>query len=654
MVQLPHTSFFLFLVFQQTILFAVSPTEIEITDLPDSKYLVEEVTYYIDSTNAKSHEEIMNENFQAITTPVINFGFSKNSYWFNYTLINNTKQTVTLFHEIRNHYLEYIDFYISADETKSYRHIGAGSKRGKVAPVQLSIHPGETQQIFIRVKSRTPIRIPLVIQSVEGLTQNKSKHYAFLGVFYGICFFIMLYALFIYLALNEKVYLYYMLIIASLLIFSLGFDNLVPQVVWFGQPDYFWLRFTTFIPLVAFFYVLFSEAFFILKHAPRYIGFVLNTLKVLAIVIFVIFNIHYYTGNKLGFIFTPLTGIVLIVISIHLWISHKQKHLRFYVIANLIFVSSLVLHILSNSGIIQSFILSTYALKTGYLLEIMVYSIAVADRHILFQKNFTQILQEKVEERTTELELALSRLKIRQSQLIQSERMASLGTLVSGVAHEINNPLNFISGGISIYDDIKRRDDALSEPEKSEMETSFEMIREGFNRVNKVITALMTFSTGPSSIRKSFSINETIQNTVLLVSSTLPEYIHLKTKLGKDIIFTGFQEDIHILFLNILENAIFFMKNESDKTPQEISITSYPDIVKKNLLIKIHNTGPRIKSENINKVFDPFFTTKEPGEGTGLGLTIAFNIVKKHQGQISIENTDTGVLVSIILPLNPG
>lgn len=618
----------------------------------DYAYVTRGIHHFEDSTGSVEMPEIIAKDFNEIKTNAINLGFSKSTYWFRFLLINEEQQPGSVYLDIRNHYLEYIDIYEVSEKNKVIAHYPTGSKRNKVVHQKINLEADQTKTIYLKIKSRTPIRVPLFVRSEQNQQKSIGSTRLFLGIFYGVCLLLLLANLYLWIASKDKLFLYFLLTLVSLVIFNIGFDNLLPEIIWFETPDFFWLRLTTFIPLVALFYILFSEKFFELKNKHRFIKASLHVLKVIALLNFIIFNLHYYTGNKIGFFVTTFVGLYLTVISFYLFISFKYKHLRFYLIANLLFTTSVVLHVLSNMGVVPGFILSMYSIKAGYILQITVFAIAVADKYLMFQKNFTNLLQEKVEERTTELEQALNQLKIRQQQLIQSEKMASLGTLVSGVAHEINNPLNFITGGLHVLEELKD-ETGKGNKETKEIDTAYHFISSGIKRIARIVNALMTFSQGDSSIKKKVNINNLIDSTIVVMESRIPEQVKISKSYHLDTEIPVIQDKLHLVILAILDNALYSLAKQSFENQPSIQIkTGVINLDKKMALIEITNNGPKIPDAIIHHIFDPFFTTKAPGEGTGLGLSEAYNIiVNDHGGYIQAKNSKEDVIFEIGLPL---
>jgi PAS domain S-box-containing protein len=252
-------------------------------------------------------------------------------------------------------------------------------------------------------------------------------------------------------------------------------------------------------------------------------------------------------------------------------------------------------------------------------------------------------LEQLVEKRTHQLEKAMQELKEAQSQLIQSEKMASLGILTAGVAHEINNPLNYIQSSIYGLENMLKHgiDNAV-------LEKIIKNMKVGVERASSIVKSLNTFSRKGKTRRKLCNINKIIDECLLLLNHELKnKYTVTKNYTSEKYLLIGEEESLHQVFINLLINSIQAMNDEG-----EIVISTQLDKNKKQLQVKISDTGEGINKENISKIFDPFFTTKPPGKGVGLGLSIVYKIVREHNGTITLESEPSeGTVVNIILPI---
>jgi len=254
-----------------------------------------------------------------------------------------------------------------------------------------------------------------------------------------------------------------------------------------------------------------------------------------------------------------------------------------------------------------------------------------------------------VKKRTEELTVSLQELKSAQEQLVQSEKMASLGTLTAGIAHEINNPLNFISGGISIITNLNEENKVNTSAEfKLQYDNAINIVLDGLNRITGIVKALMSFSYKGTPRLTVFDLNEIIDNTLLFLNCKIPKEVIIKKNYNSQLMVPIFAEKIHQVLINIFENALF----EFDiSTNIEKVITISTNEENNKAVIKIFNTGRNIPENQIKKIFDPFFTTKDPGKGIGLGLSICYTLIQEHNGSIYAVNNSEGVCFIIELPI---
>jgi signal transduction histidine kinase len=285
--------------------------------------------------------------------------------------------------------------------------------------------------------------------------------------------------------------------------------------------------------------------------------------------------------------------------------------------------------------------------------------------------NSNKLLKEK----NKLLSKTLKELKETQLQLVQSEKMASLGILTAGIAHEINNPINFVFAGIhSLMLDFKDIDPVLKEIgnlssdsnglqekvakiEKLKKEHYFDEsykaipeilqdIKVGAERATEIVKGLRAFSSIDQGEMKKADIHESIENSLLLLKHKATENITIiknyDKSLPKILCYPG---KLNQAFLNIISNAF-----DSIHKKGKITLTTWSE--NKKLFISIKDTGTGMSKETEKKLFDPFYTTKEIGKGTGLGLSITYGIIKDHNGEIKVfSEPDKGSEFIIILPI---
>lgn len=243
--------------------------------------------------------------------------------------------------------------------------------------------------------------------------------------------------------------------------------------------------------------------------------------------------------------------------------------------------------------------------------------------------------------------------------LTQNEKLAALGVLTAGVAHEINNPINFLSATIAPlknnlqemidllkgYSEIKSEQGCYSklqeiEQKKKDMDLDLiitetlqliDSIKEGANRTIAIVKDLKTFSRLDEDAMKKSDINAGIKSTLNLLKLQYKDRISIVTDYGDIPEVDCYPGKINQVFMNIISNAI-----DAIKGPGEIKIKTFQE--KDQVVISIKDTGVGISEENKAKIFEPFFTTKEVGHGTGLGLSISFGIIRDHKGTIEVKS----------------
>ncbi|MCB0804680.1 MAG: PAS domain S-box protein [Bacteroidales bacterium] len=257
------------------------------------------------------------------------------------------------------------------------------------------------------------------------------------------------------------------------------------------------------------------------------------------------------------------------------------------------------------------------------------------------------------------LNSALNDLRKTQAQLIDSEKMASLGQLTAGVAHEINNPINFVSGNVQpLRRDIQDVLEVLKQYDKIietlKLEDNFEKIRElkaeidfefvlqeinhlldgigeGAQRTAEIVKGLRNFSRMDEHELKIADINQGIESTLLILHNKLKQTIEVVKDYGDIPDIMCYPGQLNQVFMNVINNAVESIEGEG-------KITIKTRMEKNRILISVKDSGKGIPDKVRKKIFDPFYTTKEVGKGTGLGLSISFGIVEKHNGTIEVKS----------------
>jgi len=290
-------------------------------------------------------------------------------------------------------------------------------------------------------------------------------------------------------------------------------------------------------------------------------------------------------------------------------------------------------------------------------------------------------LEEKVNARTSEMERAYRQLKEKDAQILHQEKMASVGLLAAGIAHEINNPIGYINSNLDVLGEYVSEIQAYSggveaaletlrnlplpPPAAQEIEKTDQLKKElkiddvrkdlnhllqesksGIDRVKRIVSDLRNFSHADENKLQEADLNAGIESTLNIVWNEIKYRAQVTKTYGKLPRILCYPQQLNQVFMNLLVNAAQAIEKKG-----EIGIKTY--LSGEHVYIEISDTGAGISPENLKKIFDPFFTTKEVGKGTGLGLAIAYSIIEKHHGEIQVNSIlGKGTTFSIKLPLD--
>jgi signal transduction histidine kinase len=291
-------------------------------------------------------------------------------------------------------------------------------------------------------------------------------------------------------------------------------------------------------------------------------------------------------------------------------------------------------------------------------------------RQVFTVRQINQRLEQMVAERTKALEEALAELQGTQARLVQSEKMVSLGLLVAGVAHEINNPAAVVIGNLELIKDahldIRRLLDAFDGLELSshmanlidsikqdidypqiipELEAMTRDCADAARRIRAIVADLRTFSRPRGDALQPVDVRQGLVTTLNLVRSLFKERVALQSTLADVPLVLGDSSQLNQVFMNLLVNAAQAI---TTKGQVDVALWSDTDWI----YLSITDTGCGIPPENLSRLFDPFFTTKKQGEGTGLGLSISYGIVQRHGGRIDVHSAPgEGSTFTVVLPV---
>ena len=266
------------------------------------------------------------------------------------------------------------------------------------------------------------------------------------------------------------------------------------------------------------------------------------------------------------------------------------------------------------------------------------------------------------------LHLAHSELQQAQQQLVNAEKMASLGRLVAGVAHELNNPISFVYGNVhalaryrerlarylaavdaaGLPDELRQLRDELHVPKiLADIAPLLDGTLQGAERVRDLVQDLRRFSSGQSGERSRFDLVHVVATAVHWVTKGARQDLLVDLQAPAVLQIDGHPGQLQQVLMNLVQNAIDALR-DIERPRIEVRV----DVVDGQARVRVHDNGAGIAQDDLVRVFDPFFTTKPLGQGTGLGLSISYGIVNEHGGRLTAANhVQGGALFTLLLPL---
>lgn len=341
--------------------------------------------------------------------------------------------------------------------------------------------------------------------------------------------------------------------------------------------------------------------------------------------------------------------------SIYQALRRSEKLLLFYILLDTVVLGIVGIYLLSRIIVkpIHKLLKMTEEYKGG---DIIPFIDNTSSNEIGTLSRSLSVMLQKLEENKKELknhidslEEANENLKRAQNEIVRSEKLASVGRLAAGVAHEIGNPIGIILGYLEL---LKKNN--VSGDEKKDF---LRRVESEITRINKIITQLLDFSRPSSGEKKECYLHELIKDTIeMLKPQPMMEEIDVKFILdaGQDNVLAD-PNKLQQVFLNIIMNAVDVLSQDHQQTTDESEseLTIKSENSNGSILIRFIDNGPGIPEEELGSIFDPFYTTKDPGKGTGLGLYVCYSIIDEQGGNISAESSEgNGTMISVQLPLS--
>lgn len=660
---------------------------------------VKEYTLYEDKTFANEIDRFEMEN------ELLNLGFV-NEAFLGFNVADGFKENNELILEIENPTFRQVFLY-QKDKNNTFEIVGQSGTYytednliSNPFPSFLLKRELHSNELFLQIVSDEPINLRIKLIPEIDFYQSYSQRTLIINVYMGIMFALFLYNFILFFLIRDSTYFFYSLYILFISLTQLSLLGNSFFYILNESPKLYGLSIIGFSSLSGMAGLLFMRKFLKTKEfTPILDKFILGTI----IVYLIAFIIRISGFIQLSYSLTDFSG--LLVVILFLLTSFKIARLGYrpaiyFIFGWVFFISGLLLFILMTNGLVKLNIIANFPMLVGTAMEAILLSLALADKINILKKEKedeqaerlrilkeneslileqNEILESKVKVRTEELEETLRNLQNTQTQLVNQEKMASLGQLTAGIAHEINNPINFVSSNISpLKRDIKdlmeivdmyreKGEEQFNENTKKELKdleedleldyilTEIDQLLKGMDdgakRTVEIVKGLRLFSRVDEQDVKKVDIHDGINSTLVLLNSSMSGRIKIEKDFAEIPMIECLAGKINQVFMNIITNAIHALTDHLADNPNPLIIIKTSQIGEF-IKIEIGDNGPGMPLSVKERIFEPFFTTKAVGKGTGLGLSIVYTIIENHKGTLEVDTSEgKGTNFIITLPI---
>lgn len=689
---------------------------VRITDL-NKIYSVagNQIQYLEDKTSALNVNDVSAAAFLKSPSEVPGFFISASTFWVKFVIQNDTKDPnfiINLEHATIDDAVLYYRNEASGlfDSLALTESLPFANRKYNYQTYMFNarVLTGEQRTFFLKVRASEQLLIPITVGHVESTFKKIATNDLIFGLYIGIILVMVLYNLFLFFSTRERSYFYYVFYMLFVGITQAQLQGYTFRFLWPDTPVM--NNYAAF--LVPFFNGIaaleFIRNFLQLKSVSQRFNRGIFLFEGLYCISLVLGLTGMFRGAQIAVQLTAFCA-AFFVLAICMILAIRKIHgATTLLIAWSVFLCSVIVFVLRNVGVLPYNYLTFYALQIGSAVEAVLLSLALADRINTYRRNQelarkealrvslenerlvkdqNLILEQQVHERTQELEDAnanlndtLSQLKNAQSKLVESEKMVSLGQLTAGIAHEINNPINFVSANIkplemdiadlqSVIERYEEIDPSKNIEEQIEAVNAYKQqidlnyinveihnlltgIKDGAQRTAEIVSNLKNFARVDEANIKYADVNEGLQSTLLLVKNAFPTDFVLNKELGNIPEIECTPGKINQVFMNIITNGLQSIAERQAYQPGTGILTIKTSSGNGFVKISIKDNGTGIKENVREKIFDPFYTTKPVGQGTGLGMSIVKGIIDSHKGYIEvISNFGDGAEFIITLPI---
>lgn len=710
---------YLFILFSLNSFVLNAQNWILINDSLNEINLAKKVSYFKDSTNKLTDNEILNEvKFTKSNKEILNFKITKNTIWLKIDFKNTQNKILKRYLCIDQLNINKLEFFKKEDKklVKIDRTYGTDfnilNNKFLVSgyTFNVDLNPNDSLVYYLKVSTKGQLFIPLFIRNYDTYNNIWFNRFLFFGIYIGIIAALLFYNIFLAISIHDerKTYIWYLFHTLFILLTQSSLQGFSNLFLWSNNHFMANQSVNLFTCLVSISGIEYAKSFLQLKITKNYIIKFLNVYQIIYFIIFFI-SISGYIDVAYTIIQPVQLSIALLMIVLSSNLVFKGNRLAlFYLISWSTLFLGIIIFILTDLQILPYNLFTSQIMLYGSALQVILLSIAQADKYNILKleeqkaqekalsianlneriiREQNVVLEEKVNLRTVELSNtniqlndALVSLKDAQMQLIEKEKMSSLGQLTAGIAHEINNPINFVTGNIKplkrdvfmvidLLDSFEKvAKSSLSVEEKTaklnilKLDLDFDYlneeinfllkgIEEGASRTAEIVKGLKIFSRTDEFETKIANVNDGLNSTLVLLNNLIGTKIKVVKEFdNENAVIEHFPGKLNQVFMNILSNSIFAINQKwENETGGVINIKT--ENIDGKFVIFFTDNGIGMSEDVLNKIYEPFYTTKPVGAGTGLGMSIVYKTIELHKGKITIDSKlNQGTTIKIEIP----
>lgn len=609
--------------------------------------------------------------FQDAGEGVPNYGFTESVYWFRFNVANRTSDNLLIL-EIGYPVLDYVtllyrkpdggfnavtsgDLVPFSQRAKEHRTITFASEQSQ----------DSVREYFLRVRSSSSLQVPLRVYTEAAFAEMTRDENSILGAFYGIFFVMILFNSLLWVSLRDNTYFLYVGHLLFYLIMQCGLNGDGYRYLYRNFPSYGNILLPVAMFMGFLFALIFGRKFLLLKeYSPRFdIGFKFFEFSCVCLATASLF-LPYASVIQFAAVFGLIFPVMSIVAGARVWVLGYFPA-KLFVLAWCLLCGGQFIYSLKTYGIVPINSFTEYAIQIGVVFQIVLLSLALAHRiHILQEKKSAsqaallatyESLSAVLENRKlleTQNQNLQGDIQVASDQLIQADKLATLGSLAAGVAHDIANPTLLIGGGAEtcegIIEVLDKRLVALLDSESDEAQAAYRAFEGDLSKGRAAVADIKIGATRISAINESIrnQSRSDLEVSHFLVRPFLNECItilghkcrniSLNLECLEDLEVWGRRSQVGQVITNLISNAV-------DASLSHVGVTGRAEVkvmaeaTENGVRLGVSDNGPGIPEELRDQIIEPFFTTKGVGEGTGLGMPICVRIIEAHNSKLEIH-----------------